>query len=336
MFQDVNILALIRIEEIDQYFPRLLRILSRNHSILFQRDIHSLLKSNFSGSFNMTNDPFDMITYANLLSNFLYNSNLFNHDERESFHVATMELLINAIEHGNCRISYQEKSEWQANGGDILDLIKEKNKDPEIARKKVSLSYRITPHKSSFTIRDEGDGFNWRSYKTLTGEKGLKESHGRGISMAALYMSNLTYSEKGNEVRFELVHSPKESNVVPQVFTNLEEVTFEDQEIVFTQGEKSSYLYYIVSGKFDIFAGEKRVSSLTPDDIFLGEMSFLLNNKRSATVRSVGRGTLIKISKEAFINAIKENPHYGIFLARLLSQRLVKLNEIAGAYKQTP
>jgi CRP-like cAMP-binding protein len=43
-------------------------------------------------------------------------------------------------------------------------------------------------------------------------------------------------------------------------------------------------------------------------------------------VRAKGRGVLIKITKEAFINAIKERPHYGIFLARLLSQRLVKLH----------
>lgn len=91
----------------------------------------------------------------------------------------------------------------------------------------------------------------------------------------------------------------------------MKELVFQDQEGVLSQGEKSSHLYYIVSGKFDILASGKRVSTLTPDDIFLGEMSFLLNNRRSATVRASGRGILIKISKEAFINAIKENPHYG-------------------------
>ncbi len=328
-FQNVNILALIIRGEFDFYFPRLLRILNQNRAILFQRDIHSLLQSNFSGSFVMANDPFDMTTYSNLLANFLYNSNLLNHDEKESFHLAVMELLINAIEHGNCRINYQEKTEWQALGRDILDLMREKNKNPKIAKKKVYMNYWITPKKSSFTIRDEGEGFDWRAYQTQTGAEGLEESHGRGISIASLYMSSLSYNEKGNEVIFEIEHKDKESNVIPEVFTDMEELVFQDQEVVFNQGDKSSHLYYIVSGKFDILTKGKRVSTLTPDDIFLGEMSFLLNNRRSATVRSVGRGVLIKISKEAFINSIKENPHYGFFLARLLAQRLERLNELA-------
>jgi len=326
-FRDVNILALIRRRELDFYFTRLLRILSRNPSILFQRDIHSILKSNLSGSFVMDNDPFDMTTYANLLANFLYNANLINQDQKERFHVAMMELLINAIEHGNCQISYEEKSTWQAEDKDILDLIREKNKDAKIAKKKVFLSYKISPVTSAFTIRDEGKGFNWKAYQTPVGEDGLKESHGRGISMAKLYIENLTYNETGNEVCFEIPHLKNESNVVPQAFTDMEELVIKDKQQVFTRGEQSSHLYYIVSGTYDVYLGKKKVSTLTPDDIFMGEMSFLLNNKRSATVRAVGQGALIKISKEAFISSIKNNPHYGIFLARLLAQRLQRLNE---------
>jgi CRP-like cAMP-binding protein len=65
---------------------------------------------------------------------------------------------------------------------------------------------------------------------------------------------------------------------------------------------------------------------LSPDDIFMGEMSFLLSNRRSATVVSKGKSTLFKISKQDFVNLIRDNPHYGIFLARLLAQRLARLN----------
>jgi CRP-like cAMP-binding protein len=58
----------------------------------------------------------------------------------------------------------------------------------------------------------------------------------------------------------------------------------------------------------------------------MGEMSFLLSNRRSATVLAKGPAVLIEISKQDFVNLIKENPHYGIFLARLLAQRLARLN----------
>ena len=113
---------------------------------------------------------------------------------------------------------------------------------------------------------------------------------------------------------------------MPLIFSAQEEIAFKDREIVVREGEASDYLYYIVSGRFLVFSGNKYVSFLTPDDMFIGEMSFLLSNQRSATVVSKGESRAIKVSKQAFVDLIKQNPHYGIFLARLLAQRLTRLN----------
>ncbi|MCL1818319.1 MAG: cyclic nucleotide-binding protein, partial [Spirochaetaceae bacterium] len=51
-----------------------------------------------------------------------------------------------------------------------------------------------------------------------------------------------------------------------------------------------------------------------------------LTNRRSATVVSRGESVLFKISKHEFMNIIREKPHYGILLARLIAKRLDKLN----------
>lgn len=61
---------------------------------------------------------------------------------------------------------------------------------------------------------------------------------------------------------------------------------------------------------------------LSPNDMFIGEMAFLLNDRRSATVLAVGDCTLIRIPKGAFLSLIRRNPHYGIFLSKMLAQRL--------------
>jgi CRP-like cAMP-binding protein len=151
--------------------------------------------------------------------------------------------------------------------------------------------------------------------------------HGRGILIARNYLSDMKYNEKGNEVSFEIAHLA-ETSVIPRVFSAQEEVQVKNGDVIFRQGETSSHLYYIIAGKYDIIANDRKVSTLAPADIFLGEMSFLLNNRRSATVVAVGPGRLMRISKESFINAIKEHPHYGIFLARLLAQRLDQVHEI--------
>jgi hypothetical protein len=323
-----NIISLIHISRFDFSFPRVLRILNNNRQILFQREIQSQFLSSISGTFTIDNDPFDLKTYANLITNYLYNASFIKYNIKEKLLVTLMELLINAVEHGNCKISNNEKTEWLSAGRDMMELIREKNKNPEINKKKVHFSYKIAPDKSLFIIRDEGDGFNWQKWimNEEDSEARLK-AHGHGIMMSIIYVQNLKYNDKGNEVSFEVTHQQNESNLVPEAFSNENEAVFKDKEIVFSEGEESNYLYYIVSGKFRIEHNYKTLSILTPNDIFLGEMSFLLNNKRSATVRSIGESSVLKISKKDFVNAIKEKPHYGLFLARLIAQRLAILNQ---------
>ena len=77
----------------------------------------------------------------------------------------------------------------------------------------------------------------------------------------------------------------------------------------------------------------ERVSTLRPEDIFLGEMSFLLSNRRSATVRAVTAAKLIRVSKKEFVEGIKEKPHYALFLSRLLARRIERLNQRIGTHK---
>lgn len=322
--QDQNVIATLRRREVERSFIRLLKILRQNKQILFQRGIQQHLLKNIAGSFVIDNDPLDITTYSNLVTNYLFNANLISRDTKEKLHVALLELLINAIEHGNCRISYEEKTAWLEQNRDIMDLIREKNKAPEIRVRKVYFSYAITPEWSKFTIRDEGDGFDWRSRLARKREK--PELHGMGMQMADLYVQRLQYNEKGNEVGFEIDHQHNESNTIPAIFDISQEMTFQDGQYVCSEGEESDYLYYIVSGSLYIYSKGKLVSALSPDDMFMGEMSFLLSNKRSATVVSRGKSVLIRISKQDFVNLIRDNPHYGIFLARLLAQRLARLN----------
>jgi CRP-like cAMP-binding protein len=73
------------------------------------------------------------------------------------------------------------------------------------------------------------------------------------------------------------------------------------------------------------------VGSLSAQDIFMGEMSFLLNERRSATIKAKSAGKLILLTQQTFINIIREYPHYGVFLSKLLAKRLVRSNIQAAA-----
>ena len=51
-----------------------------------------------------------------------------------------------------------------------------------------------------FHIRDEGEGFDWRSYLQFDPERAF-DTHGRGIALARnLSFARLIYQGRGNEV----------------------------------------------------------------------------------------------------------------------------------------
>lgn len=324
----LNLVSLIPYDLVESYLPRALRIIRDNQQIVYQRDIHHLLRAHHSGSFVLENDPFDLMTYSRLLANFLFNANLIGDEQRDRFHVALMELLMNAVEHGNCEITYEEKSAWLAVHDGSLGLIRERIKDERIRDRRVHLAYRITPERTVVRIRDDGNGFDWRAYQTKTGESGLDERHGRGILMARAYISSLEYNDRGNEAIVTLEHRLDGDPVIPKAFTDVEEIRVADGDVLFTEGERSTHLYYIVSGRYEVTVGGRHVSTLTSADVFVGEMSFLLSNRRSATVTAVGDGILLRLDKDEFVQAMRDYPHYGILLARLLASRLVALHHL--------
>lgn len=318
--KNANILIVQTKRQFADNFSRLLHILWLNQQFLFSRGMQGQLGTSESGSFICGNDPIDIQVYTSFLLNYLYSSNRIDTDIRRKLHTVLMELLFNALEHGNCGISYEEKTEWLEKGNDILALIKQKAQLDENKKKHIYISYEISGVKAEFSIRDEGAGFDWRSRVKKEVTPGM---HGMGIHISENLVSDMTYNEKGNEVRFFVSLAGKgAANTVPLIMSPYQAVDYADKETVCLQNERTNNLFFIVSGKYAVYSGRKLVSILTPNDLFIGEMSFLLNDRRSATILSVGNGKLIKIPKEAFLNLLRKNPHYGIFLSKLLAQRL--------------
>ncbi|TVR69148.1 MAG: hypothetical protein EA427_08965 [Spirochaetaceae bacterium] len=321
--RETNIVTMIRRGEFVETFFRVLVLLHKNRQILFQRDIQMDFIGTIHGNLEMDNDPYNARTYASLISNYLFNSNYIDIEMRDRLHVALFELIMNAIEHGNCGISYEEKNDYLHDYGDIIPLIREKCRDPEIGRRRVAVSYTIDAEQSSFTVEDEGEGFDWRS--RMEDRETNLDLHGHGIRMTQHYFRTLKYNEKGNTVSLEVQHE-KQANAAPGLFSQQQPEDFSPGEVIFHEGDVSNDLYYIISGSLDVVKEGQRIATLTPDDIFLGEMSFLLGNRRSAAVVSRTQSRLIRVTKNAFVSGIQRQPHYGIFLARLLAQRLSRIN----------
>jgi len=322
-----NIVATVMLEDLRKHLPTIISVVARNRRILYQRELGADLVWNISGSYRLANDTVEAACYANLVSNFLCSSGRIALDDKSVLTMAIFEMLINAIEHGNCGIGYAEKSAWLEQGKNIGELIEQKCQDPAVAARRVTFEYSFTPESARFFIADEGTGFDWKQFTDTSHKTGVFELHGRGIFMTKGFTRNLLYNKEGNEVSFEIDYLQERSAVTPGVLRSMETSDIQEGQIVFEYGETSDYLYYIVKGRYDVIVNNRTVSVLSPDDIFMGEMSFLLNNKRSATVRAATVGRLIKISKKDFVEAVRRKPQYALFLSRLLAQRIQRLNQ---------
>lgn len=113
--------------------------------------------------------------------------------------IGLTELLVNAVEHGNLGIAYEEKSRLNAAGQWDAE-VRRRLALPENAAKRVELRIERTADELRFTIRDEGAGFEWHNFFDFDPLRAF-DNHGRGIAIArALSFDSIEYCGSGNEV----------------------------------------------------------------------------------------------------------------------------------------
>ncbi len=120
--------------------------------------------------------------------------------------VGLSELMVNALEHGNLGITYDEKSAliekclWYAE-------VARREGLPENANRWVTVRVSRSQRCTRFRIQDQGAGFPWQDYQELRTDH-LFDSHGRGILMARWEsFDRLRYVGNGNCVVAEVDHA---------------------------------------------------------------------------------------------------------------------------------
>ncbi|MBF0448022.1 MAG: ATP-binding protein [Magnetococcales bacterium] len=109
------------------------------------------------------------------------------------------ELFVNAVEHGNLGITYEEKT--LLNEKDVWDEEVERRLAlPENITKCVTVQATRTESEVQFLIQDQGQGFDWKHYMGMNPFETHK-SHGFGIAMAkGGSFDRLEYHGCGNQV----------------------------------------------------------------------------------------------------------------------------------------
>ncbi len=109
-----------------------------------------------------------------------------------------IELLVNAVEHGNLGITFEEKSQLLLNGK-WDEEIEYRQTLREHSNKKVNIDINRTEDCIHLKISDQGNGFNWKPYINLDCSR-AQQVNGRGIYLAGLEFDEIEYLGRGNEV----------------------------------------------------------------------------------------------------------------------------------------
>lgn len=118
--------------------------------------------------------------------------------EITNIRIALDEALVNAIVHGNLNISSRIKGNSLEDMIQFNKIVKERSQIPPYCERQVKITRHLSKQFVSFTIKDEGDGFDWRSIPETFDNVKILANHGRGLFLIRAFMSHVEFNEKGN------------------------------------------------------------------------------------------------------------------------------------------
>ena len=89
---------------------------------------------------------------------------------------------------------------------------------------------------------------------------------------------------------------------------------------VLHEGGRTGHLYVLIEGRLEVVKGDSVVATLAEPGAVLGEMSVLLDQPHTATVRAAQDSAIYEIDDAAAF--LRQQPGVALIIARMLAQRL--------------
>lgn len=140
-------------------------------------------------------DPDDLSALSRFLESLTRQLRICDQAEALQVGVALREALINAVEHGNLELSSELKDE----GTFEAERRARATALPYRARR-VVVSTRIRPDELTWTVTDEGPGFDLQSVPDPTDPMNLDRTYGRGLLLIRTFMDDVTHNATGNQI----------------------------------------------------------------------------------------------------------------------------------------
>ncbi len=103
---------------------------------------------------------------------------------------------------------------------------------------------------------------------------------------------------------------------------------------IFLEGDEGQDLYILEHGRLEVLKGRRVLAAIEAEGAFVGEMAFLLGEKRTATVRAAEESVLLRIPASEVASLTERIPSFCLELARHLAERLRSTTSMAHGFKE--
>ena len=100
-----------------------------------------------------------------------------------------------------------------------------------------------------------------------------------------------------------------------------EEIRVDAGDTVIREGDLGDALYFVVEGRASVKKGDRQLAELGERGVF-GELALLDPGPRSATVDAATDLTLLKISRDEFVEILAARPEVPLGVIKMLARRM--------------
>lgn len=132
-----------------------------------------------------------------------------NEETRFNVALGLVEILTNAIEHGNLGITGSEKVKLKAQGENAYQMeVQRRIELPESGNRRVRVHATCDREHATIQISDDGNGFEFDNLPDPTDPENLFKPSGRGILLARTFLDRVDYEGRGNSVTLVKYRDP--------------------------------------------------------------------------------------------------------------------------------
>jgi len=147
--------------------------------------------------FELDHEPLALQALVRHLETLVRRLDLCDHAQAVQVGVALREALVNAVEHGNLALNSHLKEE----GAKAYEQARRAQRQtPPYSGRRVRVRADFSPDSITWTVEDEGDGFDAAEVPDPTDPMNLDRVYGRGLLLIRTFMDEVSHNDRGNEI----------------------------------------------------------------------------------------------------------------------------------------